>query len=73
MDIEVEVVDTPLDYNLLLGHNWTYAMTTIVSLMFRILCFPQEGNIVMIDQLYFLHPSPTSSVGPMVPVIDNYQ
>jgi hypothetical protein len=28
MYVEVEVVDTPLDYNLLLGRSWTYAMTT---------------------------------------------
>jgi hypothetical protein len=24
VEVEVEVVDVPLDYNLLLGHNWTY-------------------------------------------------
>jgi hypothetical protein len=73
VEVEVEVVDVPLDYNILLGHNWTYAMKTIVSLVFHILCFPHEGNIVMIDQLSFAHPSPFASVGPFVPVIDNYQ
>ena len=29
--IEVEVVDAPLDYNLLLGRNWIYAMKAVVS------------------------------------------
>jgi hypothetical protein len=39
VEVEVEVVDAPLDYNIFLGRNWTYAMTTIVSSIFRILCF----------------------------------
>ena len=29
--IQVEVVDAPLDYNLLLGRNWFYAMTVVTS------------------------------------------
>jgi hypothetical protein len=28
VEVEVEVVDAPLDYNLLLGRNWTYAMVS---------------------------------------------
>jgi len=73
MEVKVEVVDAPLDYNLLLGHNWTYAMTTIVSSIFHVLCFPHEGNIVTIDQLSFVRLSPFAYVGPSVPIIDNYQ
>jgi hypothetical protein len=73
MEVDVEVVDAPLDYNLLLGHNWTYAMTTVVSSVFCTLCFPHEGKIVTIDQLSFVHASPSASVGPSVPVIDNSQ
>jgi hypothetical protein len=73
VEVEVEVVDAPLDYNILLGRNWTYAMTVIVSSVFCTLCFPHEGKIVTIDQLSFVHPSPNASVGPSVPVIDNSQ
>ena len=29
MSVEVEVIDEPLDYNLLLGRIWTYAMSAI--------------------------------------------
>jgi hypothetical protein len=47
-------------------------MKVIVSLVFRVLCFPHEGKIVMIDQLSFENPSPTTSMGPWVPIIDNY-
>ena len=32
--IEVEVVDTPLDYNLLLGRNWMYSMQVVASSLF---------------------------------------
>jgi hypothetical protein len=51
VEVDVEVVDAPLDYNLLLGCNWTYAMTIVVSSVFHTLCFPHEGKIVMIDQV----------------------
>jgi hypothetical protein len=32
--VEVEVVDAPLDYNLLLGKSWTYAMQVVVARFF---------------------------------------
>jgi hypothetical protein len=32
--IDVEVVDAPLDYNLLLGRSWFYAMTVVASSVF---------------------------------------
>ena len=48
--IEVKVVDASLDYNLLLGRNWMYSMQVIAYSLFRVVCFPFNGNIVMIDQ-----------------------
>ena len=47
--IEVEVVDAPLEYNLLLGTNWMYTMQTISSSLFHVVCFPFNGKIVMVD------------------------
>ena len=73
MEVDVEVVDVPLDYNLLLGCNWTYARIVIVSPIFHMLCFPHKGKIVTIDQLSFAHASPSASVGPSFIAIDNYQ
>ena len=32
--IEVEVVDAPLDYNILLGRNWMYSMQAVASSLF---------------------------------------
>jgi hypothetical protein len=37
VSLDIEVVDAPLDYNLLLGHTWFYAMTVITYLVFCIL------------------------------------
>jgi hypothetical protein len=33
--VDVEVVDAPLDYNLLLGRSWFYAMTVVDSSVFQ--------------------------------------
>jgi hypothetical protein len=71
--VDVKVVDAPLDYNLLLGHNWTYVMTAIVSSVFHTICFPHDGKIVTIDQLSFVYASPSASVGPSIPMVDNSQ
>jgi hypothetical protein len=73
VEVEVEVVDVPLDYNLLLGCNWTYAMVVVVSSIFCTLCFPHQGKIAMIDQLSFVYSSPNASVGWLIPMIDNSQ
>jgi hypothetical protein len=49
VEVDVEVVDAPLDYNLLLGINWTYAMIVIISSVFRTHCLPHDGKIMTID------------------------
>ena len=54
--IKVEVVDVPLDYNILLGRNWMYNMKFIASSLFRVVFFPFNGNIVTIDQNSFQNP-----------------
>ena len=48
------VVQGPLDFNLLFGHD--YAMKDVVSTLFRVMYFPHDGNIVTIDQLAFVKP-----------------
>jgi hypothetical protein len=70
--IKVEVVDAPIDYNLLLGHSWTYAMQAVVAIVFRVLLFPHEGRIVTIDQLSFSRPNPALGAS-TVPMVDNPQ
>jgi hypothetical protein len=72
MCVEVEVVDAPIDYNLLLDRSWTYAMQAVVATIFRVLLFPHEGRIVTIDQLSFSRPDPALGAS-TVPMVDNPQ
>lgn len=52
--VNVMVVQGPLDYNLLLGHDYIYSMGAIVSSLFKVMCFPHEGRVVkLVDQLSF--------------------
>ena len=56
VSVEVEVIDAPLDYNLLLGKNWTYAMSAIASAVFRVVVFPHEGKFSTRVLLHVLCP-----------------
>ena len=49
INVEVEVVDAKLNYNLLLGHSWTHAMLCILFTLFRLLKFPHQGKIITVD------------------------
>jgi hypothetical protein len=44
VEVEVEVVDAPLDYNLLLGHNWTYSMISLYHLSSVLFVFLMMGR-----------------------------
>ena len=50
------VVPGPLDFNLLLGCDYAYAIGALVSSLFRVICFPHKGRIATIDQLSFFGP-----------------
>ena len=53
------VVQDPLDFDLLLGRDYVYAMKAIVSTLFRVITFPYDGRMVTIDQLSFVGPDLT--------------
>ena len=74
--MDVMVVPGPLDFNLLLGRNYTYAMGELVSSLFRVVCFPHEGRIMTIDQLSFFGPDvatgpPSSLPGFYPPIVSS--
>ena len=69
--IEVEVVDAPLDYNLLLGRNWMYNMQAIASSLFHVVCFPFNGKIVTIDQTSFKNLLVTTSSGASILIVEH--
>ena len=69
VSIDVEVIDAPLDYNLLLGRTWFYAMKAVASTVFRLLHFPHQGKIVTINQLHYCTPNFCPNANTMVPFI----
>jgi hypothetical protein len=56
------VVQDPLDFSLLLGQDYVYAMKSLVSTLFRVIYFPHNGRIVTIDQLSFIGPDWVTSL-----------
>ena len=61
INLEVEFVDASLDYNLLLGFSWSYAVIANFSSLFWVIMFPHKGKIVKIDQLSYFSSDPTST------------
>jgi len=55
VNVEVEVFDAPLDYNVLLGRSWIDAMRAIVSTLFHVIHFPHQGKVIDVDQLSFFN------------------
>ena len=56
--VDLMMIEDPLDFNILLGRDYVYAMQAVVSTFFRVICFNHGKEIVTIDQLDFLDPSP---------------
>ena len=54
MSVEVEVIDAPLDYNLLLGRNWTYVMSTIALAIFCVVFFHMRASWLLLTNLILL-------------------
>jgi hypothetical protein len=55
VQVEVEVFDSPLDYNILLGRSWINSMHAVLSTLFHVVHFPHQGKVVTIDQLAFFN------------------
>ncbi len=51
--VDVELVDGLLDYSVLLGRPWVYAMAAMLSTYFHTIAFPFKGGITVISQLAF--------------------
>lgn len=41
--MDMMIVPGPLDFSLLLGHDYTYAMGALISSLFHVMCFPHQG------------------------------
>ena len=69
--IDVEVIDAPLDYNLLLGCTWFYAMKVVASIVFRLLSYPHQGKIITVNQLDFCMPDLQPQANSSMPLISD--
>jgi len=67
--VEVEVVNSSLEYNLLLGLTYFYEMIDVVSSLFQVLLFPHQGNIVTINQLAYYTPNLMNNVSSNIPFV----
>jgi hypothetical protein len=66
--VDVIVVQGPLDFNMLLGHDYVYAMNVVVSMLFCVMHFPHNGSIVTIDQLASDNHHPNSALVQTAPL-----
>ena len=69
--VEVEVVNAPLNYNLLLRCSWFYPMRVVASTVYRLVRFPHQGKIVSIDQLDYCTPNVRFDIAANVPLVSN--
>jgi hypothetical protein len=66
VNVEVEVFDVPLDYNLLLGRSWIDSMHVVVSTIFSVVHFPHQGKVIMVDQLAFFNSDERTNIVPFI-------
>jgi hypothetical protein len=64
------VVQDPLDFDLLLGRDYVYDMKDIMSTLFRVISFLDNGRMVTIDKLSFIFPYMT--INPMTSLHNSY-
>jgi hypothetical protein len=66
VNVEVEVFDAPLDYNLLPGRRWIDSMCTVGSNLLCVLRFPHQGKVIIVDQLAFFNSNSRTSNVPFI-------
>ena len=70
--VEVEVVNTPLDYNLLLGRSWFYPMRAVASTIYRLVHFLDQGKIISINQPDYCSPNVWFDTAANVPLVNSH-
>jgi hypothetical protein len=67
--IDIEVIDAPLDYNILFGCSYMYLMKVVASSVFCTMMFPHNGKIVTIDQLTHYEPNHSANIDNILPLV----
>ena len=71
--VDVEVIDAPLDYNILLGRSYMYAMQAVDSSVFCMILFPHNGKITTVDQMTYYYPKSHLNPNNVLPTIEGSQ
>ena len=71
--VDVEFIDAPLNYNILLGRSYTYSMSVVPFAVHRKMSFPHNRNIVTIDQLTYYKPNSHTSLESIISSVANKQ
>jgi hypothetical protein len=67
--IDIEVINAPLDYNILFRRSYMYAMKAVASSVFRMMMFPHNGKIITIDKLTHYEPNHSSNIYNILPLV----
>ena len=67
--IDVEFLDTQVDYNIILGHSYIYTMKADVSSVFCIMIFLFNGKVVTLDQLNYYDPHASTNPENILPKV----
>jgi hypothetical protein len=67
--INIEDIDASLDYNILFGHSYMYAMKVVASSVFRMMMFPHNGNIITIDQVSHYETNYSSNINNILALV----
>ena len=59
--VDNAIMNGPMDYNILLGHDYIYAMDAMMYSLFWVMLFRYEGCIVISDQMSYCDPSSHTS------------
>jgi hypothetical protein len=60
--VDFIVVQGPLDFSMLLRRDYVYVMNVMVSTLFRVMHFPHNGSIVIVDYLESDNHHPNSTL-----------
>jgi hypothetical protein len=67
--IDIEFIDAPLDYNILFGCSYMYAMKAVSSYVLRMMMFPHNRKIITIDQLTHYEPNHFANIDNILPLV----
>jgi hypothetical protein len=67
--IDIEFINAPLDYNILFGCSYMYAMKSVAFSVFRTMIFPHNRKIITIDQLTHYEPNHFTNIDNILPLI----